>query len=71
MKLVGKTREEVDQEKYRKDLELCQIMRRRAYKEESDGLFFEWQQGSGTREAWLSKIAEIKARYPKPKGRKE
>ena len=35
-----------------------------AYGAESDPLFFKWQRGEGTKEAWLSKVSEIKARYP-------
>lgn len=35
-----------------------------AYRNESDPLFFKWQRGEGTQEAWLAKIEEIKARYP-------
>ena len=38
--------------------------RRAAYQAEADPLFFKWQRGEGTQEAWLAKIAEIKARYP-------
>jgi hypothetical protein len=36
-----------------------------AYREESDPLFFEWQRGDSTEQAWLDKIAQIKARFPK------
>ena len=42
--------------------------RAKAYKEESDALFIEWQY-DGTPEAekeWRDKVAEIKARFPKP-----
>ena len=39
-------------------------MRLAAYRNESDPLFFKWQRGEGTQEAWLAKIEEIKARYP-------
>ena len=41
------------------------LKRRMAYQEESDPLFFNWQAGEGTKEAWLEKINEIKQRYPK------
>ena len=40
--------------------------RHAAYTAESDPLFFKWQRGSGTEQAWLDKIAEIQARYPDP-----
>ena len=40
--------------------------RRAAFQAESDPLFFEWQRGEGTEQAWLEKVAEIRARYPDP-----
>jgi len=40
--------------------------RRAAFQAESDPLFFEWQRGEGTEQAWLDKVAEIRARYPDP-----
>lgn len=39
-------------------------LRLAGYRNESDPLFFKWQRGEGTKEAWLNKIDEIKARYP-------
>lgn len=39
--------------------------RKRAYQDEADPLFFKWQRGEGTQEAWLAKVTEIKERYPK------
>jgi hypothetical protein len=46
-------------------LELTQEEKRiLAYHEESDPLFFKWQAGEVTKEEWLAKRAEIKARYP-------
>ena len=35
-----------------------------AYAAEADPLFFYWQAGEGTEEAWLEKRAEIRDRYP-------
>ena len=40
--------------------------RKTAYANESDPLFFQWQAGEGTEEAWKAKRAEIEARYPYP-----
>jgi hypothetical protein len=37
-----------------------------AYQNESDPIFFEYQRGENTEEAWKAKIAEIQARYPFP-----
>lgn len=44
--------------------ENVQKLRRAAYQEEADPLFFEYQRGDATEQEWLDKIAEIKARYP-------
>lgn len=44
----------------------CLSSRRMAYATEADPLFFGSERGENTREEWLAKIAEIKARYPKP-----
>jgi hypothetical protein len=41
-------------------------MRRAAYEAESDPLFFKWQRGESTQQAWLDKIAEIQTQYPNP-----
>jgi len=35
-----------------------------AYKAEADPLFFYWQSGEGTEEAWLVKRQEIRERHP-------
>jgi hypothetical protein len=35
-----------------------------AYAAEADPLFFYWQAGEGTEQAWLEKRAEIRDRYP-------
>ncbi|MCF2856454.1 hypothetical protein L1286_03140 [Pseudoalteromonas sp. SMS1] len=42
--------------------------RRTAYIVESDPLFMEWQydQTESSKQAWLDKVAEIKARFPFP-----
>lgn len=39
-------------------------LRLAAYRNESDPLFFKWQRGEKTQQAWLDKVNEIKARYP-------
>jgi len=41
-------------------------LRRLAYTEEADPLFFMSQRGEATVEEWQAKVAEIKARYPYP-----
>jgi hypothetical protein len=40
--------------------------RRAAYQTEADPLFFKVQRGEIPQQQWLDKVAEIKARYPKP-----
>ena len=41
-------------------------LRRSAYQQEADPLFFMSQRGEATVEEWTAKVAEIKARYPYP-----
>jgi len=43
-----------------------QELRQKAYKDESDPLYLEWQydQTPEKEQAWRDKVAEIKARYP-------
>lgn len=38
--------------------------RQLAYQLEADPIFFKWQRDEATKEEWLAKVAEIKARYP-------
>lgn len=38
--------------------------RQAAYQIEADPLFFKWQRGESTEQAWLDKIAAIRQRYP-------
>lgn len=47
-------------------LRLVDESRRAAYQTEADPLFFKVQRGEVTQQQWLDKVAEIKARYPKP-----
>jgi hypothetical protein len=43
-----------------------EAQRAKAYRNESDPLFFKSQRGEATHQEWLDKVAEIKARYPNP-----
>jgi hypothetical protein len=45
--------------------EQAQRQRATAYVAESDPLFFKAQRGEATMQEWQSKVAEIKAKYPK------
>lgn len=48
------------------DTDKAEQDRRSAYLKEADPLFFKVQRGEVTEQEWLDKIAEIKAKYPKP-----
>jgi hypothetical protein len=48
------------------ELERVKEARREAYRLESDPLFFEWQRGEATEQAWKAKVAEIQKRHPEP-----
>lgn len=39
---------------------------REALAVEADPLFFRWQRDEATKEDWLTAVAEVKTRYPKP-----
>ncbi|MFP5479985.1 MAG: hypothetical protein ACLGIE_09915 [Alphaproteobacteria bacterium] len=39
---------------------------RLAMEAEADPVFFEWQRGEATQADWLSAVARVRARYPKP-----
>ena len=47
-------------------VEQVEAARRAAYAAQSDPLFFEWQRGDGTEQAWLDAIAAVKAAHPYP-----
>lgn len=40
-------------------------LRHTAYVAESDPIFFKYQREEATKEEWLAKVEEIKARYPR------
>jgi hypothetical protein len=50
------------------DLEVERLsnLRKKAYQEESDPLFFEYQRGDIEKSEWIAKVEEIKARFPFP-----
>ena len=39
-------------------------LRQSAYQSEADPLFFKWQRGESTEQAWIDTIASIRQRYP-------
>ena len=45
-----------------------QNSRQAAYTQEADPLFFKWQAGEATKEAWEAKREEIRQRLPYPEG---
>ncbi|MCX8758904.1 hypothetical protein NOK64_24035 [Vibrio parahaemolyticus] len=65
---VGFTQSELDVRKHEERVALVQGERKKAYTEESDPLYLEWQydQTAEKEQVWRDKVAEIKARYPLP-----
>ena len=51
---------------YQNQYAAVEAARRAAYEAESDPLFFEWQRGDGTEQAWLDAVAAVKAANPYP-----
>ena len=51
---------------YERKYEAVEAARRDAYAAKSDPLFFEWQRGDGTEQAWLDAVASVKAAHPYP-----
>lgn len=43
---------------------IAREQRHQAFIAEADPLFFAWQRGEGTEQAWLDKVAEIRERFP-------
>lgn len=65
---VVKNISEISQEIAEIALNKVHAERQKAYQEESDPLYLEWQydQTAAKEQAWRDKVAEIKARYPLP-----
>ena len=51
---------------YQNQVTAVENARRNDYEVTSDPLFFEWQRGDGTEQAWLDAVAAIKAAHPYP-----
>jgi len=51
---------------YQNQVTAVENARRAAYEAQSDPLFFEWQRGNGTEQAWLDAVAAVKAANPYP-----
>jgi len=51
---------------YQNQVAAVQNARRADYEAQSDPLFFEWQRGDGTEQAWLDAVAAVKAAHPYP-----
>ena len=66
MKILYKTKEQVEQEAKEAELQQVETNRRNAYQKESDPIYMRWQRGDATEKDWLDKIEEIKDRFPKP-----
>lgn len=55
---------ESDAYKAEQEKKMIEMKRAKAYRQESDPLFFKFQRGEATEQEWLDKIAEIKTRFP-------
>ena len=51
---------------YDRQVAAVENARRADYEATSDPLFFEWQRGDGTEQAWLDAVAAVKAAHPYP-----
>jgi len=51
---------------YNDEVAAVEKARRADYEATSDPLFFEWQRGDGTEQAWLDAVAAVKAAHPYP-----
>lgn len=60
-----KTAEQKAQEALEQALKQAESSRRTAYINEADPLFFKAQRGEASMSDWQTKVAEIKARFPK------
>ena len=56
----------IDPAKLLPSAEQIEALRKTAYREESDPLFFKWQRGEATEAEWIAAVNAIKARYPEP-----
>jgi hypothetical protein len=51
---------------YSNQVAAVETTRRTQYEAQSDGIFFEWQRGTNTKEAWESAVQAIKDANPYP-----
>ena len=51
---------------YNNQVAAVENARRADYEAQSDPLFFEWQRGDGTEQAWLDAVNAVKAAHPYP-----
>jgi hypothetical protein len=51
---------------YNNQVTIVETTRRTQYEAKSDGLFFEWQRGTNTQEAWEAAVQAIKDANPYP-----
>ena len=64
------TQEQLDaqwpQVDYNNQVKQVETTRRTQYEAQSDGLFFEWQRGTNTKEAWEAAVQAVKDANPYP-----
>ncbi len=56
---------------YNMQVAAVETTRRTQYEAQSDGLFFEWQRGTNTKEAWEAAVQAVKDANPYPAEPKE
>lgn len=51
---------------FQREYDAVNLARKNAYRELSDPLFFQYQRGEVTEQAWLDSVAAVNAEYPYP-----
>ena len=51
---------------YQQQIAQVETTRRTQYEAQSDGIFFEWQRGTNTKEAWEAAVQAVKDANPYP-----
>ena len=51
---------------YQQQIAQVEATRRTQYEAQSDGIFFEWQRGTNTKEAWEAAVQAVKDANPYP-----
>jgi len=66
LKIEGFTREQIDRREFDRQVKARDDALFLALQREADPLYLKSRRGEATEEEWVAKVAEVKARYPKP-----